>query len=257
MNRTGLLIALSIAAITGLAFGLYPQLDLKLGALFYDPQTNQFLSRVHPWLYYLRYGALWLVALIALVPIFALIIKMIRPRRPLLIPGRAIIVLLVTLALGPGIVVNTIFKDNWGRPRPGEVTQLGGKQTFVAWWDPRGTCPNNCSFASGDAGAAFWTLAPAALSPPAWRPIAYATSIAFGMTVGILRMVFGGHFFSDVIFAGVLVFLVIWIVHGVIYRWRRTRLTDEAVEGWLERRALANQARLARLFGFKRQSSDA
>lgn len=257
MNRTGLLIALTVAGVVGLSFGLYPELDMALAALFYDLESRQFLSRVHPWLYYLRYGALWLVAIMVLPPLLALAVKAIWPRRPLLMSGRAIIVLLVTLALGPGIVVNTIFKDNWGRPRPGEVTQLGGDQTFVAWWDARGTCPNNCSFASGDASAAFWTLAPAALTPPAWRPVAYAASIAFGLGVGVLRMVFGGHFFSDVVFAGVFVFLVIWLVHGLVYRWPRTRTTDEAVDAWLERHVGGAQDRVARLFGANRRRSGA
>jgi lipid A 4'-phosphatase len=50
-----------------------------------------------------------------------------------------------------------------------------------------------------------------------------------------LRMAGGAHFFSDVIFAGVLMFVLVWTLHGLIYRWRATRLTDEAVEGPLER----------------------
>ena len=39
----------------------------------------------------------------------------------------------------------------------------------ATWWDPRGTCPDNCSFVSGDVSGGFWTMAPAALAPPAWR----------------------------------------------------------------------------------------
>jgi len=30
MNRTGLLIALAVAAVVGVVFGLYPELDLRL-----------------------------------------------------------------------------------------------------------------------------------------------------------------------------------------------------------------------------------
>ena len=52
----------------------------------------------------------------------------------------------------------------------------------------------------------------------------------FGAAVGVLRMAAGAHFFSDVMFAGVFTFLVIWLMHGWLYRWRRTRITDEAVE---------------------------
>jgi hypothetical protein len=48
-------------------------------------------------------------------------------------------------------------------------------------------------------------------------------------------MAAGAHFFSDVVFAGVFTFLLIWLTHGWLYRWPRTRITDEAVERVLER----------------------
>ncbi|MEI9804295.1 MAG: hypothetical protein WDN48_07260 [Pseudolabrys sp.] len=64
------------------------------------------------------------------------------------------------MALGPGLAVNVLLKDHWGRPRPIDVTQFGGMDKFVPWWDPRGACPNNCSFVSGDVAGAFWTIAP-------------------------------------------------------------------------------------------------
>ncbi len=66
--------------------------------------------------------------------------------------------------------------------------------------------------------------------PPQWRAAAYGAAIVFGAAVGVLRMSLGGHFFTDVVFGGVVVFLVIWLVHGLLYRWRATRLTDAGVE---------------------------
>ena len=153
-----------------------------------------------------------------------------RPHRPLLVPGRAVVFLISTLVLGPGLVVNVGLKDNWGRSRPIDVPQLGGSEHFTAWWDPRGGCAKNCSFVTGDGSGAFWTLAPAALAPPAWRPLAYGAALAFGATVGVFRMAFGAHFFSDVVFAGVFVFLIIWLMHGLLYRWPRTRTTDAQID---------------------------
>ena len=41
MNRTGLLIALALAAAVGLLFGVYPKLDLDLAGMFFDPSANQ------------------------------------------------------------------------------------------------------------------------------------------------------------------------------------------------------------------------
>ena len=182
----------------------------------------------------LRDAVSWLITLIAMPAVLAIVVKLVRPRGPLLIPGRAIILMLLTLALGPGLVTNLMLKENWSRPRPIDVAEFGGAEHFRPWWDPRGDCRKNCSFVAGEPSGAFWTLAPAALMPPQWRALAYGASLAFGAAVGLLRMAAGAHFFSDVVFAGVFTFLVIWLTHGWLYRWPRTRITDEAVERALE-----------------------
>jgi membrane-associated PAP2 superfamily phosphatase len=234
MNRTGLLIALSVAAAVGLLFGLYPRLDLRVADIFYDPRVvGSWLGNLRP-LQWARWLSSWLVALIAAPAFIALAVKLVLPRRPMLIPGRGVVLMIATLALGPGLVANNLLKDNWSRPRPIDVTEFGGTEHFVPWWDPRGDCPKNCSFVAGEPSGAFWTLAPAALAPPQWQALAYAAAVAFGAGVGLVRMAGGGHFFSDVMFAGVFTFLIIWLVHGLLYRWRATRTTDAAVERVLD-----------------------
>ena len=115
----------------------------------------------------------------------------------------------------------------------------------MPWWDPRGECGKNCSFFSGEGATAFWTFAPAALTPPAWRPLAYAAATLFGITTSVLRMAFGGHFFTDVAAAGLVSFLVIWFAYAFIYRWPATRMTDAQVEAGLARLA-APWSRLTR-----------
>jgi lipid A 4'-phosphatase len=235
MNRTGLVIALAVAAAVGLVFGLKPDLDLSLAAPFFDPAKGGFWRSFDPTYLRLRDASTWLVALIAAPAVLALVLKLFRPRRPLIIPGRAIVLMLVTLALAPGVVANLIFKEHWSRPRPIDVAEFGGDEHFRPWWDPRGDCPKNCSFVAGEPSGAFWTLAPAAVVPPHWRALAYGGALVFGAAVGVLRMAAGAHFFSDVVFAGVFTFLVIWLTHGWLYRWPRTRIADAAVERALER----------------------
>ena len=92
---------------------------------------------------------------------------------------------------------------------------------------------------SGEGATAFWTYAPAALTPPAWRPLAYAGAFVFGALTSGLRMAFGGHFFTDVAIAGLVTFLVIWLAHGWIYRWPSTRMTDAGIDARLTRFAWA------------------
>jgi membrane-associated PAP2 superfamily phosphatase len=237
MNRTGLFVALSLAFVIGLLFGIYPELDLKLAALFYDPQAGTFPLKSNTLADIARDGAMWIAWGLAAPAIVALAIKLARPDRPLLISGRAIVFLLMTLTLSAGVLTNFTFKSYWGRPRPVLVTQFGGDLPFVPWWDPRGGCDRNCSFFSGEGATAFWTYAPAALMPPAWRPLAYAAATLFGVTTSVLRMAFGGHFFTDVAAAGLVTFLVIWLAYAMIYRWPRTLLSDEAIDAALTRLA--------------------
>ena len=79
-----------------------------------------------------------------------------------------------------------------------------------------------------------WMFAPAALAPPHYRALAYAGALALTVFMAVIRIMAGGHFPSDTIFAGVLTFLIVWLAYAMIYRWR-TRLDDKRIESGLER----------------------
>ena len=59
MNRTGLFIALALWLVIGVVFGLYPELDLKLAALFFDPDTKTFPLKLNGWAGFARDAAMW------------------------------------------------------------------------------------------------------------------------------------------------------------------------------------------------------
>ncbi len=256
MNRTGLIVALVVAVAAGLLFGLFPQLDLAVARYFYGfvDLPNYFALRIYPPLMLARNVGIWISTVLVAPAVVALVVKLVLPRRKMLVSGRAVVFLLATLALGPGLLVNVALKDHWGRPRPIDVAQFGGAQHFRAWWDPRGDCPSNCSFVSGDVAGAAWTFAPAALAPPQWRVLAYGAAFAFTAGMAAIRVAAGAHFVSDVTFAALFTFLIVWLVHALVYRWPRTRLTDRAVERALEWMATPGYDFLAGLFGGKRKS---
>jgi len=249
MNRTGLLVALAVAVVVGLVFAIEPRLDLTLSGLFFDPATKSFGGGYLPWMTRAREAAEWLITALAALTFVSLAGKLLWPRRPVPLRGRAAVFLLLSLALGPGILANAVLKDHWGRVRPIDVAEFGGPGRFTPWWDPRGACRANCSFIGGEPSGAFWTVTSAALTPPQWRPLAYAAALAFGAGIGTLRIAGGGHFFTDVAFAGVFMFLVAWMLHGLIYRWRLTRLSDEAIEAALMRAGEALRRAVRRLAG--------
>jgi lipid A 4'-phosphatase len=221
---------LAIAAVTGVVFALAPQLDVEVAGYFFRPDIRAAVGALWPTLETIRTCNNVLVASTVLLALAALVSKLIWPRGPALMPARAALLIIGTFALGPALLANGVFKSHWSRPRPSAITQLGGTKTFMPWWDPRGACADNCSFVSGEASSAYAMLAPAVALPPPWRYAAIGAALLYGTAMGVLRMALGGHFMTDVIFAGTLIAFIVWLLHGLLYRWRRTRLSEQAFE---------------------------
>ena len=235
MARTSLIILVFLGALTGIIFAADPSLDLRVASFFYDLAARPGVRRLDPFIETVRQvGPLVIIA--ATAPAVVTLAKRIFwPARPTLLSTRAALFLIISLALGPGLLVNVVLKEGWARPRPGMVTQFGGEYRFMPWWDPRGACDSNCSFVSGETSAAVWMAAPAMLAPPPWRYVALAAAGLYGVAFGCIRLLAGGHFLSDVIFAAIFTALVIWTVHGFLFRWPATRLEERAINAMLEK----------------------
>lgn len=122
---------------------------------------------------------------------------------------RLALYLVLTLTLGPGLLVNAGLKAHSHRPRPLETSEVvGAGAPFQPYWSFSGTCARNCSFSSGEAAGAFWTTAPALLAPPGVVGLAVGSALCFGALVSVLRMTVGAHYLSDVAFSAVLASLI-------------------------------------------------
>jgi lipid A 4'-phosphatase len=236
MASTGLMLIVLTAVIAAAAVAVDQGLDLQIAAAFQTPAVKAALAPLYPWFDTLRDCNAALSAAFVIVAVGTLLMKLIWPRRPTLMSLRTALFVIATFALAPGLLVNGILKPHSGRPRPGAVVELGGTQRFVQWWDFRGECDGNCSFVSGEASGAYALLAPAVVAPMPWRPVAIAAVVVYGTAVGVMRMAATGHFATDIVFAGVFTALVVWLLHGLIYRWPRTQLTEDGIERFLARR---------------------
>jgi membrane-associated phospholipid phosphatase len=128
----------------------------------------------------------------------------------------------LSLGVGPGLLVNAWLKDHSHRPRPTQVVAFGGHEAFQPWFSFGGECGTNCSFASGEAAAAAWLVAPASLVLPPLRGPAMVAAGLFAVAVAALRMAFGGHFLSDII-AGMLITLASIVLFAWLLRPFRER----------------------------------
>jgi lipid A 4'-phosphatase len=214
-----------IAALSTLAMLTGVPLDLQLAGLFFEPAQQKFLAAINPYVAKMRdNGFIALITCISFV-VAAVVTRMLR-RPTRVIPGRVVFFLVSTLVLGPGLIVNGILKEQWHRPRPVHVTEFGGTMAYVDWWDPRGACERNCSFVSGEASAAAWMFAPAMLTPPQWRIAAFAGAALFTLVISVSRMAAGGHFFTDVLFAVILMLILISAAYRLIFRGRQPAGTE-------------------------------
>ncbi len=193
--------------ISALAFILWPQIDIWLTGLFY--QQGFYLAQLPEIEFIYRLFAkihfLWLLVLIGLIVVCQVfLVRNSKRRDTWLSVRRSANYLLVSILLIPGILVNTVIKNNTiGRARPNDTTLFGGDLNFTAPFTYSGACETNCSFVSGHAAIAFFIIALAwALQDRRW----YFIGLAIGSAVGLTRIMQGGHFLSDVIFA-------FWFVH--------------------------------------------
>lgn len=219
MIRASLIFCALAALAAGIVFAVRPDLDLAASAHFYlgggkfsgETPSGLFWRRIFYW-----------APAVILVGAFGLWLANRRwgwPRNPP--AGRTLLYLALSFALAPGVMANLILKDNWHRPRPVQVAEFGGPMEFRPWHRMDGGCKRNCSFVSGEGAAAFWTVAPAIMTPAPIRPLAVAAALAFGATTSALRMAFGGHFLSDVIFAALFTMLIVLGLHRVMFSPKR------------------------------------
>lgn len=127
---------------------------------------------------------------------------------------RAAALILLTLLVGPGLLINVLGKGYWGRPRPRDVVQFGGQQAFHRLYQP-GLPGRGKSFPCGHASVGFLLVA-LALTDKKRKSFWLVTGFGFGTLMGIARMAQGAHFASDVLWAGGLTYLPALVLDQVL-----------------------------------------
>ncbi|HHC74355.1 MAG TPA: hypothetical protein ENK78_04730, partial [Thiothrix sp.] len=108
----------------------FTDLDLDTANRFYDahhPENGWHHGEQPFWRFF--YHAAPIIILLVLIGSLSIIIMALVWQRIRRLRIYAIFILL-TFVLGPGLLVNTVFKDHWGRPRPDAIQQFGGHEPY-------------------------------------------------------------------------------------------------------------------------------
>ncbi len=196
-----LVVGLVLSGLT-LAF----HLDRRLGDCFYHAETGtwawsgllaeRLIYKLSPIPAFVVFGA---GALVALGSIW---VERWRSWR------RTGLCLCLCMLLGPGLVVNGIFKEFYGRPRPKQITDYGGSMEFRPVWVV-GSPHKAKSFPCGHAAIGFFFMAGYFIAYKRNRKVAtgwLVFALFYGALIGLARMAKGGHWFSDVVWSAVFIY---------------------------------------------------
>jgi membrane-associated PAP2 superfamily phosphatase len=183
-------------------------LDLAVADAFREPCCSWPVAEQPLWRLLYRYGV-FAGVLLAAGALVTFTLSYWYPSR-LLAWRRPALFLVLVAALGPGLLINVVFKDHYGRPRPREVQELGGQERFLPVWT-KGSDPQAKSFPCGHCSMGFYLSTPYLVLRRRRRKTAIAVGLlglAYGGLMGVARMAAGGHFLSDVVWAGGMTWLV-------------------------------------------------
>lgn len=126
------------------------------------------------------------------------------------------------LAIAPGILVNAVGKDQWGRPRPRDCAEFGGAQAYRAFWSPDFGVKGK-SFPSGHASVGFLLCSLFMLPGNKHRRKFLVFGIIYGGLIGAARIAQGGHFLTDILASAGIVLCTCWVLAPSISWLRKER----------------------------------
>lgn len=208
-------------------FLLVPEIDVWFAGLFYRSGAGFELRGV--WFERLLYRSVGVLLIGGNVLLVALwLVNRFTKWQTLRLSGRQLLFVLLLLALGPGLIVNTTLKENWGRARPVDLEQFGGDRQFSPAFLP--SDQGGGSFSSGHAAGAFFWVVVASLASRRrgwWMGLA----LAYGLLVSLGRMAAGAHFLSDVVVSFFVVVIVGLMLHGLIFGTSRPGTPPSRAQG--------------------------
>ncbi len=198
---------LAFLALAGTLPFWLTDLDLRVSAPFYHPEADDPWPEAQASLWRLLYQfAPLLSGLVMMGSLLVLVLGSFATRFRRL---RLYAVFVIGASvLGPGLLVNEVFKEHWGRPRPHQLAAFEGTKAYLPPLVP-GESGVGKSFPCGHSSVGYALV----IFTLIWlrrRPWLAAAALGVALTVGSLlgagRILAGDHFLSDVIWSGVMVY---------------------------------------------------
>src|SRR5215510_3108994 len=207
-------VVLAFGGAAGAVLVAFPEIDLFVAHATFSPATG-FIGWQLGWLGVVR--SAFIVFYFGTIALAIVGWLASRKSHRSIVGAKESMFMLLCLSVGPGLLANVGFKDQWGRARPKQIVEFGGARHFTPALLPTDQCKRNCSFVSGEASSVFAPFYAAAAIAPQWAAPLVVVGTAAGLAAGSVRIAQGAHFLSDVVFAGLFMGLTVLALYRLIF----------------------------------------
>lgn len=210
-----LALQLAVLLLLSLLFVLF-DLDRKIAGYLFRPKIGFYLRHQPLWVWMYQYGTMpgAVLALVTLVVWAASfwVERLKAWRRPCLL-------VVLTIVISAGLLVNAVFKHYWGRPRPNQTIEFGGYWEYRNIFPP-GQSGKGRSFPCGHCAMGFvflsmWGFRRQSKSLAVGGAL---TGVVLGGLLSATRVVQGGHFVSDTLWSLGIVTMTTTVLYDLIMR---------------------------------------
>jgi len=196
---------------------IFPKVDIIISDFFFLNQ--QFISEEYTAIKSLRTYLKYIMIIFPIICLIFLLLDFVNRKQKVrgIFETRtrfALLGFILGPIIGCGIIANLYFKENWGRARPVHIEEFGGTKIFSNPFVKSDQCVRNCSLISGETSAAFSFFVGTILLRNHYYIF---LNFILGFLVFFCRLSMGGHFFSDNMFAALLMLYLAFFYRYVFY----------------------------------------
>jgi lipid A 4'-phosphatase len=207
-------------------------LDLVVAKYFYGQSNEVYAHFAHNAFYKFVYTyGVYPAQIVAILAAIALILSYCSDRwKAWRLPA---LVLLLTMIVGAGLIVHSLLKDHWGRPRPKQTIEFGGNLPFRPYYNPNIFHQSEPakSFPCGHCTMGFYFFAVALVGKRLNSKLLFyggmGIAIVLGIALSITRMAQGGHYLSDTLMTALIMWLTAYASDWLVYSKLRMSFINE------------------------------
>ncbi|WP_236869740.1 phosphatase PAP2 family protein [Candidatus Bandiella numerosa] len=207
-----LLYSILFTSIISMIFITYPGIDIEFSKLFFSESKHKFYFANNFILKFIANSAYFLAFLLLAYNSILILLTFIKTKSFNYKSYKSQIIVLLVFFIGSLMIVQVYSKHHFGRARPANVREFNGDLTFSPAFKVSKQCKSNCSFVSFHTSIGMLFLIYSLEQIGKRRRFMILGTSIFTVTLGLIRIIQGKHFLSDVIISACFMIITYYFI---------------------------------------------